>query len=125
MRDRHVGCLVVVEERDGGRAPVGILTDRDFVVGPIAAGLDDLEKLTVDDVMVRDLVVVRLHEDLWDVLERMRAHGVRRVPVVDDRDLLQGIIAIDDVLELLTDEMGKLVALVRREQLHERRPAGT
>jgi len=36
MRDHHVGCLVVVEDRDGGRAPIGLVTDRDLVVNVLA-----------------------------------------------------------------------------------------
>ncbi|MEN9781734.1 MAG: hypothetical protein RL014_2882, partial [Pseudomonadota bacterium] len=31
MRERHVGCVVVVELGDGGRLPCGVLTDRDIV----------------------------------------------------------------------------------------------
>ena len=38
MRDMHVGDLVIVREEDGRRVPVGIVTDRDLVVGPLAAG---------------------------------------------------------------------------------------
>ena len=36
MRRHHIGDLVVVDEEDGRRLPVGILTDRDLVVEILA-----------------------------------------------------------------------------------------
>jgi CBS domain-containing protein len=119
MRDRHVGCLVVVEGRAGGRTPVGVLTDRDVLVGPVAAGLHDLDRIRVAEVMTQPAITARDGEDLVDVLQRMRAHGVRRIPVVDEDDVLQGIIAFDDALELLAGEMGDLAMLIFRERRRE------
>ncbi|OYW25796.1 MAG: histidine kinase, partial [Hydrogenophilales bacterium 12-63-5] len=40
MRTHHVGDLVVVEQREGRRHPVGIVTDRDIVVEVVAAGVN-------------------------------------------------------------------------------------
>ncbi|MFA6986040.1 MAG: CBS domain-containing protein, partial [Arenimonas sp.] len=39
MRKRHVGALVVTDQPDGERVPIGILTDRDIVVAVIAPGV--------------------------------------------------------------------------------------
>jgi CBS domain-containing protein len=49
----------------------------------------------------------------------MREHGVRRVPVVDERGSLQGIIAIDDLIAVLAEEMNEFSKLIVREQAVE------
>jgi CBS domain-containing protein len=123
MQHHHVGDLVVIEELPQGRCPIGILTDRDIVVGPVAGGAD-VSRLRVEEVMTRDLVTAMEVEDIDVALERMRARGVRRLPVVDAGGALQGILTFDDVLERLDEEMTSLVRLVAREQAREieRRP---
>lgn len=118
MRDQHVGCLVVVEEREGERIPIGMLTDRDIAVRVVAAG-EDSAMTYVADAMSRDLVRAREAEPLEDVVSRMRAFGVRRVPVVDRHDALQGIVSFDDLLEHLGGQLGELARLFAREQERE------
>jgi CBS domain-containing protein len=121
MRDRHVGCLVVVEGEPGERVPIGIVTDRDLVL--YAAATDGrIGERPVRYVMSADLATAREHESLNDVLRRMRVRGVRRMPVVDDRGVLQGIIALDDLLELVASELDELARLLTRERLHEAQP---
>ena len=80
MRDHHVGCLVVVENREGQTEPVGILTDRDIVI----------------EVM-------------------------RRVPVIRDSGELAGILALDDILEMLSEELTLLARLTSREAEQEQK----
>jgi signal-transduction protein with cAMP-binding, CBS, and nucleotidyltransferase domain len=118
MRQFHVGDVVVVEERAGERIPVGIVTDRDIVIEVVAKGLA-LNTVTAGDIMSYDLLLVREQEGLWDVLGRMRSRGVRRVPVVNERGALVGLITLDDLLDLLSEELGALAKLVRREQAQE------
>ncbi len=55
----------------------------------------------------------------YDVRKKMRARGVRRIPVVDAEDRLQGIIAFDDMVEWMAQELADLAQLVSREQEHE------
>lgn len=117
MRDRHVGALVVVESSDRPE-PVGLLTDRDLVVEVLGEEVP-VDSITVGDVMSADLLTAREEDGLWDTLERMRTRGVRRVPVVDRGNFLVGILAADDVLELLAQELGALSRLIRREQEQE------
>lgn len=45
----------------------------------------------------------------------MRAHGVRRMPVVDQEGALVGIISVDDLTELLAEELSQLSKLVSKE----------
>jgi CBS domain-containing protein len=120
MREHHVGSLVVVVEHGAERVPVGILTDRDIVVAAVAEE-GDVRKLSVADVMSAGLFVVREQDGLAEVLRAMREHGVRRVPVVTPSGALAGIIAIDDLLELVAEELGDFVRTVGHERLRETR----
>jgi CBS domain-containing protein len=121
MRDHHVGSVVIVSDADGGRIPVGILTDRDVVVGPLADGAPDLDAVRVGDVMGAPLTTAREDESLLDVLKRMRSFGFRRLPVIDRDGRLAGLITFDDVIELLCEELTDLAELISREQRRERR----
>jgi CBS domain-containing protein len=120
MRLSHVGNVVVVENRDGRHVPIGIVTDRDIVVSAVAGDPDHIHSLLVDDVMSDDLVTAREHESIEAALERMKEHGVRRLPIVTDTGTLAGILTLDDVLEYLAAQQSELIALVAREQRHER-----
>lgn len=118
MRKHHVGDLVVVEEKDGSRRPVGVVTDRDIVVEVVAAGVNP-EALTVGDIMSPEVATVREGEGLFEALRYMRDKGVRRMPVVDREGALVGILTLDDLLELLAEEMAELAKLVSHERKRE------
>jgi predicted transcriptional regulator len=114
MREFHVGDLVVVEPVDGGARPVGIVTDRDLVVEVLAQDVP-VDEVTVDDVMSPNVATAREDDDVLDTLNRMRELGVRRMPVVDARGMLTGIITVDDLLELVAESINNVVGLVVRE----------
>ena len=103
MRKHHVGDLVVVEERNGRRHPVGIVTDRDIVVEVVAAGVSP-DALKVGDIMSPEVATVRESEGLFEALRHMRDKGVRRMPVVDREGGLVGILTLDDLLNLLAED---------------------
>ena len=119
MRENHVGCLVVVEDTDGMRVVVGMLTDRDIVTAVVAPGLD-LNSFFVEDVMTTDLVTAREEDSLMDLMRAMRRKGVRRVPVVGVLNELVGVVTLDDVLDILAEEIGLLVAAIASEGKRER-----
>jgi CBS domain-containing protein len=117
MRERNVGCLVVVEAAGalGGERPIGMLTDRDIVTTAIAAGAVDLRNIVVDDVMTRRPVTVWSSSTIDEALQQMRDGRVRRVPVVDDRGRLAGILALDDIFEHLSERVPFAATPIRRE----------
>lgn len=119
MRTHHVGDLVVAEERDGRRIPIGILTDRDIVVELIAEGVD-LGTVVVGDVMSVKLFTAREEDDTFDTIKEMRARGVRRLPVVDKRGGLVGIVAVDDLIDLLGETLEDITRLIAHEQKREK-----
>lgn len=123
MRERHVGSLVIVDEAAQGRVPAGLLTDRDIVTAVVARDLD-LRRLRVEDVMNAEPVAVREQDSLFDALGAMRRHGVRRVVVTGDGGVLQGVLALDDLIEVVAEQMGAIAQALSsgRSRERERRP---
>jgi CBS domain-containing protein len=103
FREQHVGCVVLA--RHG--KPYGILTDRDVAIRVVAAGLDP-STTTVEEVATLDPVVVTDLEGVETAARRMREFGVRRLPVVDERGDLCGIITSDDLVRMVGRELGDL-----------------
>lgn len=120
MRHRHVGDLVVVDDPTGDRIPVGVVTDRDIVVEVLGNDLDP-ETTKVGDIMRTPVVIAADSEDTAQALERMRAHGVRRLPVVGAGGMLVGIVTLDDLLKVFATEAAVLLEIVSKEQMHEHR----
>ncbi|MFN7085700.1 MAG: CBS domain-containing protein [Burkholderiales bacterium] len=118
MRHYHVGSLVVVDEMDGKRIPVGIVTDRDIVIEVDATELDP-QVITVGDIMAPELVTVPESEGILETLEVMRFKGVRRMPVTGSDGGLVGIITTDDLLEVLAEELADLSRIAAKEQARE------
>lgn len=114
MRDHHAGDVVVVEERQGRRVPVGILTDRDIAVEVVALEVDP-HQVSVADVMSADLVSLGSDADLFEATSRMRQHGVRRL-VVTEGEALVGLVSLDDAIDLLAEEMSNLARVSGRER---------
>jgi CBS domain-containing protein len=115
MRQEHVGDLIVVERRGNANVPVGILTDRDIVVGVVAKRVAP-DAVTVGDTMTRELLTVREDASLEFALRQMRLHGVRRAPVVRANGDLVGVVAVDDLIQHLAVQLGRLADLIRLEQ---------
>jgi CBS domain-containing protein len=121
MRRRHVGDLVVVEDDEAEKEPLGVITDRDIVVEVLAKGMDPATTL-VGSVMRTPVVIAHEDEDSALTLERMRTHGVRRIPVVGRQGSLVGVVTADDMLRRLAAEAGMLTDIISRQQaLEERR----
>ena len=118
MRKYHVGDIVVVEKKNKDRFPVGILTDRDIVLELIALDVD-INTVTVGDAMSFELITAREEEDVMETIKRMRHKGVRRIPVVNDRGGLEGILAVDDLIDLLAEQLTDLARLVMGEHQRE------
>lgn len=119
MRSCHVGDVLVVEQRDGKRVPVGIVTDRDVVVEIVATGLVPTA-ITVGDIMAPELAAVKESCGLFEAIQYMRAKGTRRLVVIADADdSLIGIVTLDDLLGLLGEELTGLARVVERERDRE------
>jgi CBS domain-containing protein len=115
MREEHVGNLIVVEQRGSAMVPVGILTDRDIVVGVVAKRVA-ADSLTVGDAMTSEILTVRDDDGVEFALREMRRRGVRRAPVVGKRGELVGIVSLDDVIQHLATQLGRIADAIRVEQ---------
>ncbi len=120
MRRYHVGDLIVVKKREKSPYPIGILTDRDIVIEVVASEVG-IEALSVGDVMSTELQTVSDTATLGDAIKLMRDRGVRRLPVVNKQGSLEGIVTVDDVIDIISELMNDIVCLISSEQKREKR----
>ena len=95
MKNEDVGVVPVVDDAVSKKI-VGIITDRDVVLNIVAAGLDAKTAL-LQDVMTRNPVTVRPDDPIQTALDAMSQHQIRRIPVVDGKNRVVGIIAQADI----------------------------
>jgi CBS domain-containing protein len=92
LDDENIGSLPVLEN---GRI-IGIVTDRDIVCRVLAEG-GDTRNATAADAMSQDLVTVTAEDSLYNAIDKMGEHQIRRLPVVDLNGRLRGMIALADI----------------------------
>ena len=101
MLREEVG-LVPVIKGSGDNTLVGVVTDRDIAIRCIADGRDGTCR--VRDVMsADDLATCSESADVDEVMNAMRTEKVRRIPIVDERGSLVGIVAQADVFTKTRD----------------------
>jgi CBS domain-containing protein len=110
-----VGDVVVIDQKGNHSIPVGILTDRDMVVSTTALGAS-MEAFNAEDVMSTSLVSAGEDESLFRVISLMKEHGVKRVPLVGRDHELTGIVAIEDIMAALSDELSSLSEVASRQR---------
>jgi len=93
MRDEDIGAVPVLDEN--GKLE-GIVTDRDIIVKGLTTNTADAD-LDAEACMSTDLFAANMNDRLVDVIRDMGDNQVRRVPVVDNRERLVGIISMADV----------------------------
>ncbi|MDR3606636.1 MAG: CBS domain-containing protein [Oligoflexia bacterium] len=114
MRELHVGDVVVVKRDGAKKVPIGILTDRDIVVSTVALGVAP-GAIAVEEVMLPILVMAKITDNLYHVLNLMKEHGVRRVPLVNAAGLLEGVVSVEDITALLASELADVVKIKERQ----------
>ncbi|MGW2852673.1 CBS domain-containing protein, partial [Streptomyces sp. NPDC001215] len=105
MRELNVGALPISDENE---RLCGILTDRDIVVGCVAAGHDPA-RVTAGEMAQGTPRWVDAQADISEVLQEMEGHQIRRLPVIDNKRLV-GMISEVDLAEHLTQ--GQMVEWV-------------
>lgn len=100
LRDRGCGAVVVVQP---GPRPVAIVTDRDICMAALRTN-KPLSDLSVASAMSRALHVAQPDEEVGALAGRMALHQIRRLPVVDGRGLLVGIVALDDLARVAREQ---------------------
>jgi CBS domain-containing protein len=115
MKGEDVGSVPVVAE---GRL-AGILTDRDIVVRAVADRRDP-QTVRVDEVASRDVVSVEPEQDLDEALALMARHQVRRLPVVEQGQLVGMLAQADVALEAKEKKVGETVEEISKPTSTER-----
>jgi CBS domain-containing protein len=95
MKTEDVGPIPVIESHSSRRL-IGIVTDRDLVVKGIAEGRD-IRSTKIRDIMTDHPVACLENDDIDEAVNLMTDHQVRRIPVVDEKNQILGIIAQADV----------------------------
>lgn len=109
MLAKNVGAVVVANSMK----PVGLLTDRDIAVDVVAKGKDPATT-PLSEVMRKALTVIREEAGILDAAKLFGKTGVRRLPVVNKAGKMVGIIALDDLIMLLGDEMAHMASGMAR-----------
>ncbi len=118
MMKRGIGSVIVVSS---GAEPA-MLTERDIMSKVVAKGLDPGATLA-RDIATKPLVTIRENATVWEAAELMSKHHIRRLPVVDSKDEIVGLIttrSVSDALPLISrfPETEALLDSLRRMTHH-------
>lgn len=101
MKNADIGALPVVEKETNKL--VGIITDRDIVVRVVAEEKLVRETL-VGEVMTKEVFTAKPEDFAFEAIRIMGDKQVRRIPIVDENGILQGIVSMADVALEMEDE---------------------
>ena len=101
LREGDIGILPIVED-DSNRL-VGLVTDRDIVVRAVADGKNVVET-TVGEIMTTETFTELPDAFAFEAVRTMGDKQVRRIPIVDDGGVLQGIVSMADIALEMEDE---------------------
>ena len=105
MRDLDVGALPICGADNRLK---GMLTDRDIVVKCLADGRDPAST-TAGELGGHEVITIGADDSVEEALRVMKDHAVRRLPVIDGRDLV-GVISLQDIARNLSeDKLGDVV----------------
>jgi CBS domain-containing protein len=101
MQRENVGIVPVVEEK-GNRRLLGVVTDRDIAIRVVAEGRDG--GMRVSEVMSSSQIkTCAPDDDVAEAMEAMASEQVRRIPIIDGRGALVGIVAQADIVRKARD----------------------
>ena len=101
MESENVGMIPVVRSA-GSKSVVGIITDRDIAIRHVAAGHSSSD-CPVSEAMSSNPKTCKTTDSVDDVMEVMGKEQVRRIPIVDERGDLVGIVAQADIAREAND----------------------
>jgi CBS domain-containing protein len=98
MAEKDIGALPVLDQN----RLAGVFSERD-IIKRVVVPQKDVRKTPIRDVMTTDLVVAESTEEISDVLDKMRQHHCRHMPVVSG-DRLVGFLSLRDLLSADLEE---------------------
>ena len=98
---------------DNKRKLVGFVSLKDLIVSP--------SYLTVADIMEKDVVSVNVNDDQEDVAKKIEKYDLLAIPVVDDNNILLGIVTHDDAFDIIrqeqTEDVEKLMGITGEHEV--------
>ena len=102
MKEEDVGVIPVVES-EGSKRLVGLVTDRDLAIRHVAAGHNS-SSCPVSEAMSSNPRTAKAGDSVDDLMDLMGKEQVRRIPIVDDRGALLGIVSQADIVRQAKDD---------------------
>ncbi len=103
MKDQNVGTVLVVDENQ----VKGLVTDR-AIVTKVVADQQDPKNVPVGNIMTKHVVGCRESDDILEAVKRMGDKKIRRLPVVNDRDQLVGVVSLADIAQEMRPAMDSM-----------------
>jgi CBS domain-containing protein len=107
LYENKIGSIVIVKNsstseknKESKKIPVGIVTERDIV-----RLVSSSDKLSVDQpvhlLMKTPLITINPNNSIMDAMETMQQKDIRRLPVVDNRENMLGIVTDKDIFRVI------------------------
>jgi len=94
---KKVGSVIVVDLQGRVR---GLLTEKDVIYAAAKGLFKKKEEPLAESIMAKNVVSVKKEDDLTAVIEKMRAHNLKHMPVVDNDNRPLGMVSLRDVLDV-------------------------
>ena len=109
LADEKIGAVVVCNDE---RRLQGMITDRDLAVEVVAKDRDPHSTRAAELVNGREVVTIGADDDIDEAIDTMKAHAVRRLPVIDGNEVI-GIVSQADIARVAKDkQVGRLVETI-------------
>lgn len=109
MAENDVGAVVVVENDE----PAGVVTDRKIALA--IEDQPDIGQQNLDTLLEGDVATADPSMTVFEALRLMSERDIRRLPIVDEDETLQGIITLDDMLVLLGTEFENAAEVIQSQ----------
>jgi len=120
MYNEHVGAVVVVDKKNGVLGtPLGIVTDRDITMCLGKNGKLDTNR-PINEIMSPNVIVCSTEDGVYETINKMKANGIRRIPVINKQDSVVGMLSSDDLIQLLGTELSELSQILTNETNREK-----
>jgi CBS domain-containing protein len=107
MQDLNCGAIPIIND---DHEPVGMVTDRDIALYTILNNKDP-QKNKVSEFMSKPVITCFENEDIDTAIQKMKEYKIRRIPVIDEKNKISGIISLGDIAVISNEEEETFEAL--------------
>jgi len=95
MYKEKIGSVIITDENN---RIAGIITERDIIYAA-AKGLFKKENVKVEHLMSKNVITINEDGSIYEAIDKMRAHNIRHLPVVDNQGRPVGLISLRDLID--------------------------